>query len=87
MTAHASVCSIFALLWLCVTLLGLPAQKTAPTLAERLDRLAAEFDRNRNDLHVPGAVLAIVRGEEVISLADSASMASNLNRLVCLPCG
>ncbi|OFW29829.1 MAG: hypothetical protein A3H97_08790 [Acidobacteria bacterium RIFCSPLOWO2_02_FULL_65_29] len=31
-----------------------------------LDRLAAEFDRNRIDLHVPGAVLAIVRGEEVI---------------------
>jgi CubicO group peptidase (beta-lactamase class C family) len=38
----------------------------APALAERLDRLAAEFDRNRIDLHVPGAVLAIVRGEEVI---------------------
>lgn len=37
-----------------------------PTLAERLDRLAAEFDRNRIDLHVPGAALAIVRGEEVI---------------------
>jgi len=37
-----------------------------PTLAERLDRLAAEFDRNRIDLHVPGAGLAIVRGEEVI---------------------
>lgn len=37
-----------------------------PTLPERLDRLAAEFDRNRIDLHVPGAVLAIVRGEEVI---------------------
>jgi CubicO group peptidase (beta-lactamase class C family) len=56
--------------------LGLPAdalaqsvvapQKTAPTLAERLDRLATEFDRNRIDLHVPGAVLAIVRGDEVI---------------------
>src|SRR5688572_25682773 len=41
-------------------------QKTAPTLTERLDRLAAEIDRNRIDLHVPGAVLAIVRGEEVI---------------------
>lgn len=38
----------------------------APTLAERLERLAAEFERNRIDLHVPGAVLAIVRGEEVI---------------------
>jgi CubicO group peptidase (beta-lactamase class C family) len=37
-----------------------------PPLAERLDRLAAEFDRNRVDLHVPGAVLGIVRGEEVI---------------------
>ncbi len=37
-----------------------------PTLAERLDRLAAEVDRNRIDLHVPGAALAIVREEEVI---------------------
>ena len=76
MTVHVSVRSISALLLLSVSLLGLPAealaqsvvtpQKAAPTLAERLDRLAAEFDRNRIDLHVPGAVLAIVRGEEVI---------------------
>ena len=76
MTVHVSVRSISALLLLSVSLLGLPAdalaqsvvapQKTAPTLAERLDRLAAEFDRNRIDLHVPGAVLAIVRGEDVI---------------------
>ena len=40
--------------------------KTAPTLVERLDRLAAEIDRNRIDLHVPDAALAIVRGDEVI---------------------
>ena len=75
MTVHVSVRSISALLLLCVSLLGLPADApaqsvaappAAPTLAERLDRLAAEFDRNRIDLHVPGAVLAIVRGEEVI---------------------
>ena len=76
MTVHVSVRSISALLLLYVSLLGLPGdapaqsvvapQKTAPTLAERLNRLAAEFDRNRIDLHVPGAVLAIVRGEEVI---------------------
>ena len=76
MTVHVSVRSISALLLLNVSLLGLPGdalaqsvvapQKTAPTVAERLDRLAAEFDRNRIDLHVPGAVLAIVRGEEVI---------------------
>ena len=76
MTVHVSVRSISALLLLSVSLLGLPAgapaqsvvapQQTAPTLAERLDRLAAEFDRNRIDLHVPGAVLAIVRGEDVI---------------------
>ena len=74
MTVHVSVRSISALLLLCVTLLGLPAgapaqsvvapPKTAPTLAERLDRLAAEFDHNRIDLHVPGAVFAIVRGED-----------------------
>ena len=76
MTVHVSARSVSALLLLCVSLLGLPAdalvqsvvapQKTASTLAERLDRLAAEFDRNRIDLHVPGAVLAIVRGEDVI---------------------
>jgi CubicO group peptidase (beta-lactamase class C family) len=76
MTVRASVRSISALLLLCVSLLGLPGgapgqsvvapEKTAPTLAERLDRLAAEFDRNRIDLHVPGAVLAIVRGGDVI---------------------
>ena len=41
-------------------------RKTAPTLAERLDRLAGEIDRNRIDLHVPGTALAIVRGDEVI---------------------
>ena len=41
-------------------------QQMAPTLAERLDRLAAEIDRNRIDLHVPGAALAIVRGDDVI---------------------
>ena len=55
--------SISALLLLCVSLLGLPAsvpaqsvvapQKRALTLAERLDRLAAECDRNRIDLHLP----------------------------------
>ena len=75
MTVHVSVRSISALL-VSISLLGLPAgapaqsvaapRKTAPALAERLDRLAAEFDRNRIDLHVPGAVLAIVRGDEVI---------------------
>jgi CubicO group peptidase (beta-lactamase class C family) len=75
MTVHVSARSISALLLVSVSLLRLTAgpsaqavnpQKTAPTLAERLDRLAAEFDRNRIDLHVPGAVLAIVRGEDVI---------------------
>jgi CubicO group peptidase (beta-lactamase class C family) len=76
MTVHVPVRSISALLLLGVSLLGLPADalaqsvvaphKAAPTLAERLDRLATEFDRIRIDLHVPGAVLAIVRGEEVI---------------------
>jgi hypothetical protein len=76
MTVHVSVRSISALLLLSVSFLGLPAgtpaqsvvapPKTAPTLAERLDRLAAEIDRNRIDLHVPGAALAIVRGDEVI---------------------
>jgi CubicO group peptidase (beta-lactamase class C family) len=76
MTVHVSVRSASAMLLLSVSLFGLPAgapaqsvvapQKRALTLRERLDRLAAEFDRGRIDLHVPGAVLAIVRGEEVI---------------------
>jgi hypothetical protein len=38
------------------------ATEDGPALGQ-LDRLAAEFDRNRIDLHVPGAVLAIVRGD------------------------
>src|SRR4051794_19985056 len=78
MTVHVSGHSISALLLLSVSLVGLPAdalaesqsvvapQKTAPTLSERLDRVAAEFDRNRIDLHVPGAVLAIVRADDAI---------------------
>jgi hypothetical protein len=74
MTIHVSVRWISALL--SVNLLGARAgapapsvvapQKTAPTLAERLDRLAAAFDRNRIDFRVLGAVSAVVRGEEVI---------------------
>jgi hypothetical protein len=66
MTVHVSVRSISALLLLSVSLLGLPTgalaqsvvalQKRALTLAERLDRVAAEFDRNRIDLHVPGSL-------------------------------
>jgi len=43
-----------------------PATTATPTLAERLDSLAAEIERNRIDLHVPGIALAIVRGDEVI---------------------
>jgi CubicO group peptidase (beta-lactamase class C family) len=76
MTVHVSVRSFSPLLLLGVSLLGLPPgapaqsivapRKTAPALAERLDRLAAEIDRNRIDLHVPGVALAIVRGDEVI---------------------
>ena len=42
------------------------ATPATPTLAERLDCLTAEIDRNRIDLHVPGLALAIVRGDEVI---------------------
>ena len=64
-----------SLLRFVVVVLRLPAPAIAqsvaatpatPSLAEQLGRLAAEFDRNRIDLHVPGAVLAILRGEEVI---------------------
>jgi hypothetical protein len=66
---------VSSLLLFVVVVLRLPAPAIAqsvaatpaiPSLAERLARLAAEFDRNRTDLHVPGAVLAILRGEEEI---------------------
>jgi len=80
MTVHVFGRSISVLLSLGVSLLGMPAdaltqsvvasQKTAPTLAERLGCLAAEFDRNRIDLHVPGAMLAIVRSEEVMERVE-----------------
>src|SRR5687767_6680585 len=81
MTLHVCLRTFSALMLLFVTVLRVPPPASAqtvgapsaspvasppPPLAERLDRLAAEFDRNRIDLHVPGAVLAIVRGEEVI---------------------
>lgn len=39
---------------------------STPSLAEGLDRRAAEHDCNRIDLHVPGAALALARAEEVI---------------------
>ena len=75
MTVDVSVRSISALLLVSVSLLGLPEgapaqsvvapQKTDPTFAERRVRLAAEFDRNRINLHVLRAALAIVRREEV----------------------
>jgi CubicO group peptidase (beta-lactamase class C family) len=79
MTLQVCLRTLSVLLLLVVTLVRLPPPASAqavtappavpvasPPLAERLTRLAAEFDRNRIDLHVPGAVLAIVRGEEVI---------------------
>ena len=76
MTLHVCLRSISSFCCSAAVLLRVPAPcarasvvappPTAPTLAERLDRLAAEFDRNRIDLHVPGAAIAIVRGEEVI---------------------
>jgi len=38
-----------------------PPSIALPTLAERLDRLAAEIERNRVDLRVPGVALAVVQ--------------------------
>lgn len=71
MTRHVYLRALPALLVLAVTLLDVPAPISAqavasPPLAERLDRLAAEIERNRIDLNIPGASLAIVRGDEVI---------------------
>src|SRR5688572_25865867 len=75
MTPHVSLRLLAALLALTTLVLRSPppvaaqsvnATRPTPSLQERLDRLAAEIDRNRVDLHVPGAALAIVRGDEVI---------------------
>jgi CubicO group peptidase (beta-lactamase class C family) len=43
-----------------------PAATAAPTLEARLERLAAELERNRIDQHAPGAAVAVVRGGELI---------------------
>jgi CubicO group peptidase (beta-lactamase class C family) len=91
MTRHLCVRPISSLLLLAAVLFQLPtpaiAQSAAPTsatptLAERLDRLATEFDRSRIDLHVPGAVLAIVRGEEVIFARGYIESAEFLGRAI-----
>ena len=37
-----------------------------PTLDERLARLAEEIERNRVELHAPGAALVVVQGDEVV---------------------
>ena len=42
------------------------AATTAPTLEARLERLAAELERNRIDQHAPGAAVAVVRGGKLI---------------------
>ena len=75
MTRHVCVRPLSSLFLLAAILLRPPtpaiaqsvsAAPASPTLAERLERLAAEIELNRVDLHVPGVALAIVRGEEVI---------------------
>ena len=43
-----------------------PAATAAPTLEARLERLAAELERNRIDQHAPGAAVAVVREGKVI---------------------
>jgi hypothetical protein len=68
MTVHVSVCSISAFLLLRVNSFGLPGgapgqsvvapQKGTLTFAGRLDRLAAQFDRNRIERVERGGELA-----------------------------
>ena len=63
MTPHVSLRLLAAVLLVFALVLHSPAPAAAqsvtatrptPSLQERLDRLAAEIDRNRVDLHVPG---------------------------------
>jgi len=85
MTPHVSLRLRSALLLVATLVLHSPppaaaqsnaASRPTPSLEERLDRLAVEIDRNRVDLHVPGAALAIVSGDKVILPEDSASPTS-----------
>jgi CubicO group peptidase (beta-lactamase class C family) len=75
MTLHVCLRAISGLLVLAAILLPAPAPATAqsaavaqttPTLAERLERLAAEIERTRIEQHAPGAAVAVVRGNEVV---------------------
>ena len=43
-----------------------PSVAAQPTLDERLERLAEEIERNRVELHAPGAALVVVQGDEVV---------------------
>src|SRR5262245_26509281 len=75
MTLHVCQRAIHGLLLLAAILLptstpaaaqSVAVAKTTPTLAERLDRLAAEIERTRVDQHAAGVAVAVVRGGEVI---------------------
>ena len=75
MTIHVCLRAISGLLLLAAILLPSPtpataqsvaAAQTTPTLAERLDRLAAELERTRIEQHAPGVAVAVVRGGELI---------------------
>jgi CubicO group peptidase (beta-lactamase class C family) len=75
MTLHVCLRAISGLLLLAAILLPAPTPATAqsvavaettPTLAERLDRLAAEIERTRIEQHAPGVAVAVVRGSELI---------------------
>ena len=56
--------------WLLATGLALACAGSAsaadPDFAERLEKLAADFERLRIEHHVPGAAIAVVRGDEVV---------------------
>ncbi len=45
---------------------GAAAQGAEPTLEQRLARLTKELEMQREDLHIPGMAMAVVRGDKLI---------------------
>ena len=55
--------SMVLLAWTVCVSQGFAAE---PTFEARLQKLAEEFERNRVEYHVPGAAIAVVKGDEVV---------------------
>ena len=67
MTRHTAIRTLLVTPALVVSVLaGSVPVAAQPPLDERLERLAEEIERHRVELHVPGAALVVVAGDEVV---------------------